>query len=1442
MSDRFEHCYIRDDALRLWRRQIDVVPFAYSDGDDNERYIHAAVAGAADVSTGSPELAAAIRDWPSQYHLDPRRPDLLRHLAPHLRGRTLEVGCGCGAITRFLGELGGSVLAVEGSLRRARIAAERCRDIDNVHVIADTFQALECDGDFDVVTLIGVLEYSRMYFCDIDPVAAMLRRCRAFLKPDGVLILAIENQLGLKYFAGAPEDHLGKPFAGINDIYGIQTAVTFGQTELTRKLQNTGFTHQAWYYPFPDYKLPVIVLSEAAIRDHSHQIGNILIACQAPDQAQSYLRTFSEQRALALIARNNLVADLANSFLVVAGSKDTMMPRDDNSLAWLYATKRQRAFAKVGILRLERETLWLRRKRIYENIRADAPRFGQQIEDEQWVEGQPYVATLHTLLSRDGWRAAELAGWAAPWIASLRDRASITASGDLMLAGSMLEATPFNAAVDNDGGLRWFDQEWFANEPLPLTYVAWRGLYYSIASAQPTAPSAENWRTIMDITLGVLAEAGLTIDDALVNDFVRREASFQLAVQGGDESTGFAPLVERLRSWSLTHRPANLMDLVLRSERSESELFAVRAHMERELADTRQRVKNIEAILENRTSAYENALQEIKETRDAALEHATSLSKQLEKSELQRQHTEQLLQTIVREHQAIVTSKSWRIMEPLRAFRRGVTRVVAIARRLRPGWRLRIQNQIQTEDGDYSFRSTGDDPQFSIEPFFVRFGRPWVRVQFSMRAEADNLLTPRLYFGTIDGFDEKRAIDLVVDDRGIVDTIVKLLPGSHSMRLDPCVARGRFSIIGFRVKRLTTIGAIIRISLRAIRRDRGRPIDIVRLLKSGLKILRQHGFGVLVRKLEESEQDLQEERDYIRWIAAYDDLNDEDRKGISRRIQHLRQKPLISVLMPVYNVDPRWLVAAIESVRRQLYPNWELCIADDKSTRQEIRSVLEHYRSTDSRIKVCFREQNGHIAASSNSALRLATGDFIALLDHDDELAEHALYLVAEEVESHPEAGLIYSDEDKIDETGHRYDPYFKPDWNPDLFLSQNMISHLGVYRRSLVEAIEGFRLGYEGSQDYDLALRVIEQLDAEQIRHIPHILYHWRSIPGSTALAGEEKAYASKTARNAIEDHLRRRGIQASVMSCGQYCRVKYPIPSTAPLVSLLMPTRDGTTLLQRAVGSVLSITRYFPFELIVIDNSSTNPETLRYLEMIQNDARVRVLQYPHPFNFPSINNAGVKIAQGSIIGLLNDDIEVLHPDWLEEMVSHALRTDIGVVGAMLYYPDETIQHAGVVTGVWEIAAHMHKRLPRGATGYFSRAALVQNYSVVTAACCIVRRSVYEEVGGLDEKLRVAFNDVDFCLRVRERGYRNLWTPFAELYHHESATRGSDLTPQNRARFMQEIEFMKNRWGGKLIVDPAYNPNLSLEADDFSLAYPPRARRPWRDPSRTDYSGLRTG
>lgn len=566
-------------------------------------------------------------------------------------------------------------------------------------------------------------------------------------------------------------------------------------------------------------------------------------------------------------------------------------------------------------------------------------------------------------------------------------------------------------------------------------------------------------------------------------------------------------------------------------------------------------------------------------------------------------------------------------------------------------------------------------------------------------------------------------------------------------------------------------------------------------------------------------------RSYADWVAKFDTLDVAKLSRLAAEAAALKSKPLVSIVMPVYNPDPQDVGRAIASVRNQVYPHWEMCICDDASTKAGTRELLEAAAAEDSRIRLVFHAKNQHISAATNTAIGLAKGQYIALLDHDDELTPHALLRAMQAFAQNPGGKVLYSDEDKIDQTGRRFDPYFKPDFNLGLLRSHNYMCHFAVYDADFMRELGGPRIGFEGAQDYDLALRAIDSVEPAAVLHVPQILYHWRTATGSTASGHGNKSYAFEAGRRALQEHLQRRGLRGEVLEApeasGMY-RVCWGIPAQPPLVSIVIPTRNGEKILRQCLDSLVQ-TRYPNYEIIVMDNGSDEAASLQLLAERTASGQIRVLRDDGPFNFSAINNRAVHEAtHGEFVLLMNNDIEATHPEWLDEMVGPALEPGVGCVGARLWYPDGRLQHAGVVL-VCGVAGHAHKLLARGQHGYMGRAVLAQDFVAVTAACLLLRKSIYEEVNGLDESLAVAFNDVDFCLRVRQAGYRNHWTPYAELIHHESVSRGYEDTPEKQKRFNSEVKILQTRWPALLANDPCYNPNLTMDAEDFSLAWPPR-------------------
>ncbi len=695
---------------------------------------------------------------------------------------------------------------------------------------------------------------------------------------------------------------------------------------------------------------------------------------------------------------------------------------------------------------------------------------------------------------------------------------------------------------------------------------------------------------------------------------------------------------------------------------------------------------------------------------------------------------------------------------------------------------LPVKDLQPVEGRTHGYVAISDDPQMRLN---APLAAGWYMLELELELPAARGRA-RLYLDHGQGVLEADALSLPLRSGQVAKRLLRVQSSSR-LRLDPMAAPGEFTIRHFRVQRVSRSFAVARMNAKLESARSGRGGSACRstegqAAEEGAESLWQAYCNVFEPRHEGAIT-------YDEWIA------DVEQPAIASAEQQLREmvswrfRPVISVITPTFNTPTGLLRECLESVLAQTYPHWELCIADDASTLPGVREVIEEYAARDPRVRVCWRERNGHISLASNSAIDLATGEFIALLDHDDTLAPHALFAVVRALQARPGAQLVYSDEDKLDAEGRRCDPFFKPDWSPDLLRSQNYVSHLGVYRRELVESAGRFREGFEGSQDFDLLLRCLSRVpDAADVLHVPEVLYHWRKTEGSTASAHEQKPYATEAARRALQEQADAfsPGVRVSVIAPGLY-RHRWPVPDPAPVVSLIVPTRDGVEVLRTCIESIIQRTSYPHYEILVIDSQSREPESLEYLESLPEThaGRVRVLRYNQPFGYAGIHSFAAGHASGNVLGFIDHGVEVISPDWLTEMVSHAVRQDVGCVGAKLCYPDSSRRRAGVVLGIGGAVGRSHKYLSRDANEYFSRLRIVHDVGTVTDALLLVRKSIFNEVGGVDEAhSQAAFDDLYLSLKVRKAGHRNVWTPFAELHYHRANVRWTSPEFGQRAPF----------------------------------------------------------
>jgi len=1447
--------YRFDLQTGVWVRP-DYQGLAYSDGDESEVRIARIIDQASDLSVLSTELSRQCTDWASLYHLGTARGNILRPFEHCLTGRILEIGAGCGAITRYLGECGGSVLSLEGSVRRAQIAASRTRDLDNVTVIAERFDDFACDERFDVITLIGVLEYASMFSRDNDAALSMLRRVYDLLQPDGKLFLAIENQLGLKYFAGAPEDHLCVPMYGIEGRYIKGQPQTFGRRKLAALIDAAGFDHSEFLYPAPDYKLPHSITTEHGFAVPAFDAAALAWQNVKKDPQLPGATGFNLERAWPVVIENGLGMELANSFLLAASRSAGPVVAAD-ILAYHYNTSRKPDFCKASRFVESGAGIEVR----HSPLRAETHNHSNGevthvlTDVDAYVGGKPLSQRFFNIATTPDWSAADFSRFIRQYLDMLR---SLLAAHGLTVAlqhaneilpGHFIDAVPHNILIGPDGTPALIDIEWDMLAGVELGHLLLRSLLLLIASATPFYPSImppSRRQFIMETLRG----ADVPLSDQDVSRYIAREALFQAFVTDRPASEFLDWLPDQPINQKITAVLPPLRAKLYYSNGDGD--FREEACLAIELKPGHQSLDFAFSSLKSRVRGLR--LDPVDRRVSFSLENVRLLNAAGEVWVWDRQ-----IDSLTATSGLMKVEKSGVAVffmslddDPYLVLPVDLSSVADIQ-----GLTLALELVVYTDEVmarliSHELNAMSDYQQ---------------TLQGALQPLAQQIQAMTRQMSELDKVTHSLAESVIESEHETIETVERLLTDHHQvlhdrqvsilerdealLRLqgekDTHIHHLNLRILALESSYSRRLTAPLRTSIMTARRLKRAATLLPAVIRRGgglrptlrktLTVLRQQGIeGVLARwrwfhgqrpeeVLEErSGSTIPDRHDYTAWIERYDTLDESKRRQIIEQIRTWDSPPLISIIMPVFDPPLDLLRQAIDSVRSQLYPNWQLCIADDASTNPQVRTVLESVQAEDPRIKVVFRQHNGHISAASNSAIAIAQGQYLALMDNDDLIPEHALYWVARTLIEHPDAGLIYSDEDKIDIQGRRSGAYFKPDWNEFLFRSQNMVSHLGVYRRDLVERVGGFRSGFEGAQDYDLAMRCIEHLQPAQIVHIPRVLYHWRAHAGSTAMATDEKPYAVLAGVKALDEHLQRLGIAAhtELLPIGMY-RVRYQLPVHRPLVSLIIPTRNAHALVKQCIDSIRALTTYKHYELILVDNGSDDPESLAYFSSLEHQPGITVLRDDGPFNYSALNNRAVKHASGELVGLINNDIEVITPQWLEEMVSIALQPGVGAVGARLWFADDRLQHGGVILGVGGIANHSHKFLPKGEYGYFGRAGLTQSLSAVTGACLIIRKSIYEEVGGLDEvHLKIAFNDVDFCLRVQEAGYTNVWTPVAELYHHESATRGLEDTPEKQERFSQEVRFMTERWPA-INKDMAYNPNLTLDHHDFGLAWPPR-------------------
>lgn len=1208
------NAYKYDELLGVWLRP-GFKSIGYNDGDCSEESIFEILNATTDLSAGSRELSESCSDWPSRYHLSPLRLNVVRPFEKDLSGDILEIGSGCGAITRFLGETAANVVALEGSLRRARITKARVRDLDNVHVVAESFQDFTSDNRFDVITLIGVLEYANL-FCDgPTPQISLLKQAKKLLKPEGFLLIAIENQIGLKYFCGAPEDHLGIEMYGIEGRYANDEPQTFGRNELIRILQSAGFRDLEFAYPFPDYKFPNAIIFEQGMVDETFNSSvlaaeSVLVDPQLPKELN-----FSPDCVWPVLEANGIHQDLANSFIIKAGSCRTGESHD--LLAIHYSVNRRPQFCKQKVFvkdhlsgSIRVKTDWIN-KQNFECLRGP---ISCQLESESVYHngGEILSSSIARLVSKPYWSVDELFNKFDEYLTFMDTRQRLLdiekgiepKESCTYFDGTFFDVIPKNIYKKRTG-LTIFDAEWSLSNRISRKWLLFRALLDTLSNCLRVAHSQFSVEfTCKDLFFEVYKRFKLKITDRELDDLVYQEAQIQSYIKGISEED----CIEALQAW--LRNPIHSLNRINSSKN--------------EIADLNNQII------------------------------------------------------------AIKESRSWRITKPLRR--------IKVAS---------IKNYIFDWLSMYA-----------------------IRLKIILRYVIPNFL--------------------------------------------------RFSTF-----------------------------------KKAWELLRHKGFrGIFEKIIAAYLRLLGQKNNYDAWLKHYENFRF-SRKNISSLKRH-SETLKFTIIIDTREKLGESLCPTIESVTNQIYKLVDIVLVENDGL---VRLGVDNQSS-----KISFSNLRDGV-----STCDLNLGTFVGFLDPGDLLPSDSLSIISthfNERSSVADIDFIYSDHDLIDASGTRSSPSFKPDFDWLLFLSTGYIKNCFARDTLFMKNIQELD-SLSITQYFDnIILRNTDLSSRRRVLHIASILFHRNEDK-----VKRERLLNIHDRTLSIEKSLAVRGLKVNVLrgsSSNQIDRVIFPIPEEVPSVGIIIPTRDRVDLLRTCVESILGKSTYPKFELVVVDNGSQEQETEKYLRELKS-LGVSVMRDDDDFNFSRLINLGASNLSTDFICLLNNDVEVLSHDWLEELVSHGSLSHSGVIGARLWYPEGTLQHAGVILGLGGLACHANIGLDRKCPGYENRAAAQQCFSAVTAACLLVKRETFEQVRGFDERLAVAFNDVDFCLRVAELGYQNIWTPYSELIHHESASRGLDESPEKMRRLRKEKEYMWKTWKWQIDNDPCYNRNLTFETEDFSLAWPPR-------------------
>lgn len=1463
--------YFYDSSLNVWKRQ-DYINIGYNDGDEAEERLAGIIRDAKDITLFSSELRNKCADWQTLYHLTSQRGNVLRPFAHLLKGDVLEIGAGCGAISRFLGENGGNILALEGSQRRASIAASRTRDLDNVQVVAERLDQFNPGRQFDAITLIGVLEYAPMFGNGESPEKDLLIQVRKLLKPGGFLFIAIENKLGLKYFAGAPEDHIRQSMYGIEGRYKAGEAKTWGYEELKQLLTETGYRYSDVLLPFPDYKLPTSIVTPAGSLTPGFDASALAVQSVVSDPQLPAHLTFSLQNCFPEIFRNKLGVSLANSF-IFAASIDAEIPLDDSILAYHYSTQRKQHYAKETIFSKNSNNGIDVSYRFFvkEHSEPDTNRYLQiRKEGDKYYQGTLLGQQFINVLANENWQLDDIIALMKQWLSALEtfiknegDCLSFSCQADFSLPGYFMDAIPQNIIITDEKPIL-FDIEWQGMERIELGHLLFRGILLILNQAKVRPLVGHELITRKEFVQKLMASLGIVLEEDTLQRYIYKEADFQHQVTGRNinelllwnEESPLAPV-------TASHSLACLYFASDGEEFTEQNTHSfilvpgkntIRCQVtgNNYLPITKLRfdptdstgwftIHSLSIKNENGDVVWQPGMEnnnvdyvDILKLQEGMLDvyYATS-------------HDPQILLKNVPPLAKLYLEGELEIIQnvSLASFlEENSTHPYSLV--------LKNLNEASAQLEETSLKLVETDSRNKV-------------MEAKLRHTEEHLDS------TIAQLNEKSIqLENIQSQLSAVTTQLAHVDAQHA------AAMSRINALNIQhAAAMTRINALeastswkVTAPLRALGKVRHRSKVLAsvtcrlyhqhglrKIISRGFATLQHEGWKGIIGRLRQqrmmqsfqaaaplainTENAVPAQSDSIPASAVLPTtIVYNQREGYTLKqgayeycyvvpaqpddlatlISDMTVKPLFSIVVPIYNTPLDLLHELIESIEAQWYPQWELILANDCSTDPQLYEALE--KITNPKIKIVHLKTNSRISGATNVAIEHATGDYIVFTDHDDLLTPDCLYEMAVCI-NNEDPDFIYSDEDKLSEEGRYVQPHFKPDWSPDTMMSTMFTCHASCVKKSLLPKTGLLRSEFDGCQDWDFVLRVSEQ--TSKISHISKVLYHWRIIPQSTASDIAAKDYVLQASVNVRKDALERRGLAGAVepvVGPAGYFRVNY-FPVGNPLVSIIIPTRDNYNVLRRCIESIKSKSQYTHYEIIILDNGSVSAETLNYFSSLKNEEKVKIIRHDHPFNFSELNNVGVAHANGEILLFLNDDTEVIQSDWLERMIGYAQLPHVGAVGAKLLYPETNlIQHAGILNLAGG-PMHAFHNTDRAQPGYFMRNLLEYNWLAVTGACLMIEKAKFNSIGQFDESFPVAYNDVDLCFRAVDAGYYNVMCPAVELYHYESVSRGLDHQDEAKVqRLMSELKRLNEKHPRYYQYDPFFNINLHPNGINFEV------------------------